>query len=765
MYLYNRRTGGIVIKIFDKSSAKGDKKPAGKKTETKAKTTETSKADKAKKPKKEGKGFSWKKLGVIFGYLICLGVIAGSAVLVAVTSYLVNVTANDGSVLNLTNLQLSLTSIIYYQDAETGEYEEYQRLDGSENRIWVDLEDIPQHVIDAYIAVEDKDFYSHHGVDIVGTVAAMINEYTPIQLFSSKRGASTITQQLVKNLTLDNDGSGIEGAFRKLREIYRAFILEKQYTKDEILEAYLNTLRLSHNWAGVQAGANNYFGKDISELTIAEAASIAGITKNPSVYNPYSYPENNLERRNDILYFMHEQGKISTEEYEAALQEELVLNQDIRSKSFVNSYFTDMVIDQVISDLMEQYNMTLGEATEYLYNDGLKIYSTVNPTLQSAMESVMLNEPNSNGKTLFPIKENTYTDPDTGEKVTQTPQAAMVSVDYNGGIVAVVGGLGEKTDDRVLNRAVDSLRQTGSTMKPLGAYAPAIEYDYIHYSTALFDDYLKEIDDEENPGEKKQWPRNYNPGYSLTQIPVVDAIAKSLNTIAVRSLVMMGVDTSYDFLVNSVGISSLSEKDKDLGPLALGSVTEGVSPLEMAAAYAVFGNGGKYIEPYCYTTVEDSSGEVILETKVVSVQALSEETAYIMNRALKTVLRYGTGAGLAPSRLDAVGKTGTTSDNKDHWFIGVTPYYSTATWWGYDYPAELSVSYSTHPPTTAWRNVMNIAQADLPSKSFPTSNSVQMFNYCSVTGNIANANCPDQKQGYYKTSTIESGFVHVCQVH
>lgn len=683
--------------------------------------------------------------------------------LVALTMYLTKVTANDGEELNLTNLQLSLTSIIYYQNPETGEYEEYQRIDGSENRIWVDLEDIPQHVIDAYIAVEDKDFYEHNGVDIVGTVAAMINEYTPIKLFATKRGASTITQQLVKNLTTDDAGSGIAGAFRKLREIYRAFALEKQYSKDEILEAYLNTLRLSHNWAGVQAGANNYFGKDVSELTIAEAASIAGITKNPSVYNPYSYPENNLDRRDDILYFMHQQGKISTEDYEAALAEELVLNQEIRSKSFVNSYFTDMVIDQVTEDLMERYNITRGEASNMLQNNGLKIYSTVNPTVQSAMEEVMLNQPNSNGKQLFPVKENTYTL--NGEKITQTPQAAMVSVDYTGAIVGVVGGLGEKTEDRVLNRAVDSLRQTGSTMKPIGAYAPALEYDYIHFSTALFDDYVKEIEDDKNKGEMRQWPQNYSRTFTLSQIPVVTAIAKSLNTIAVRTLMMLGPDASYDFLTNSVGITSLTERDIDLGPLALGSMTQGISPLEMAAAYAIFGNGGKYIQPYCYTTVEDSSGEVILETKVTSVQALSEETAYIMNRALKTVLEYGTGAGLAPKRLDAVGKTGTTSDNKDHWFIGVTPYYSTAVWWGYDHPAELSVNYTTHPPTTAWRNVMNIAQANLPSKSFPVSKDVQVLNYCTLTGNIATAACPDQKPGYYKKSTIDSNFVVTCQSH
>ena len=741
-----------------------------KKAETKKKVVKSvdksqePKQPKPKKAKKKSDKPLWKRIAVVFGYLICLGVMVGSAVLVALTMYLVNVTRDDAKDLNLTNLQLSLTSIIYYQDSETGEYEEYQRLDGSENRIWVDLEDIPQHVIDAYIAVEDKDFYEHHGVDIVGTVAAMINEYTPIKLFSSKRGASTITQQLVKNITMDDSGSGIEGAFRKLREIYRAFALEKQYSKDEILEAYLNTLRLSHNWAGVQAGANNYFGKDVSELTIAEAASIAGITKNPSVYNPYSHPENNIDRRDDILYFMHQQGKISTEDYEAALAEELVLNQEIRSKSFVNSYFTDMVIDQVIEDLMEKYSISRSEASSMVQEDGLKIYSTVDPTVQSAMEQVMLNEPGSNGRTLFPTKENTYTNA-AGEKVTQTPQAAMVSVDYEGRIVGVVGGIGEKTEDRVLNRAVDALRQTGSTMKPIGAYGPALEYDYIHFSTALFDDYISEIDDEKNPGQKRQWPRNYDGKYTMQLTPVCYALANSWNTIAVRTLMLMGVETSYDFLVNSVGISSLQEKDMAYAPLALGGLSEGISPLEMAAAYAIFGNEGRYIEPYCYTTVEDSDGEVILETKVTSVQALSEDTAYIMNRMMKNVLTYGTGAGLAPKYMDAVGKTGTATDDKDHWFIGVTPYYSTAVWMGYDNPATLTVNYGTHAPTTAWRNVMNICQQNLPKKSFAVAKGVQQHNYCPITGNIANANCPDQQVGYYKTSTIDNGFVTVCQAH
>ncbi|MEG2192257.1 MAG: transglycosylase domain-containing protein, partial [Oscillospiraceae bacterium] len=581
-----------------------------------------------------------------------------------------------------------------------------------------------------------------------------------LKLFGSKRGASTITQQLVKNLTEDKAGSGLSGALRKVREIFRAFMLEKKYTKPVILEAYLNTLRLSNNWAGVQAGARNYFGKDVSELSVAEAASLAGITKNPSVYNPYKYPDANLERRNDILYFMRKQGRIEEDVYQAALKEELVLNKEENtSAKTINSYFTDMVINQVIDDLMAQYEMTEGEATSYIYNNGLKIYSTVVPELQAAMEAEMRN---SKEKKVFPLIKGKYKNDDgTVEEV--YPQAAMVSVDYNGGVAAVVGGLGDKTGDRTLNRAVDSVRQTGSTMKPIGAYALAVDYGYINYSTPLFDDFVMMKPDPDNPGQEKPWPRNYDNNYSLKSVPVVQAIAKSLNTIAVRALQYVTPEVSYDFVKNTLHITSLvSPQDVDYGPMALGSMTHGVSPLEMAAAYAIFGNGGKYVTPHCYTTVEDASGEVLLETKVTSVQAISPETAYIINRALKQVLVSGTGAGLAPSRLDAVGKTGTTSDDKDHWFIGLTPYYSTATWWGYDQPLSLGwKAYSIHPPTSAWRNVMNVAQKELPKKSFPTSDKVITMDYCTESGDLAGDGCPGRATGYYTEGNIPG----VCVQH
>ncbi len=744
--IFNIDKGVRVINKQPQKKNTAQKKPAVKKAQN---TTQPTQEKKFK--------LDYKKIGYWLGIICSIGVIIGSVVAVGITMYLVDVTKNDDQFLNLTNLKLSFTSIIYYQDQETSEYLVYQQLDGAANRHWVNLNDIPQHVIDAYIAVEDEGFYDHMGFDLVGTVASAINEYTPIQLFDSQRGASTITQQLVKNLVNDTASSGIDGALRKIREIYRAVVLERQYSKDEILEAYLNTLGLSYDWAGVQAGANNFFGKDVSELTVAEAALLAGVTKNPYAYNPYEFLEDSVARRNDILYFMHEQGKIDTATYEAALAEEVTLS-TLESASQVsgNSYFTDMVIDQVVEDLMLEYDMTASEAEYFLYNNGLKIYSTVVPELQSAMEEEFLNQRET---LVFPFREYTYEDGTVAE-----PQAAMVSMDYEGRIVGVVGGLGEKEEARVLNRAVDSLRQTGSTMKPIGAYALAIDYGYINFSTTLYDDFFS-LEKDSKTGEEREWPVNYSGEYSQTDITVASALSRSLNTIAVRALSFVTPNVSYEFLSTTLGISSLDPVyDVDYSPLALGGMHYGVSPLEMAAAYAIFGNGGVYYEPYCYTTVEDASGEIILESDSTSVRAISEETAYIMNRLLRTVLHQGggTGYGLGTNYMDSVGKTGTTSEDKDHWFIGLTPYYVTSTWWGYDDPAELAwKNYGIHPPTTAWRNVMNAAQADLEEISFPRASGVQVYNYCVTSGGTANPTCPEQLVGYY----TEDNMPIPCPLH
>ena len=760
----------MAIKKYTKKPA-GAKKPATKKAEGTASSSGTK--------KKINKNKLIKTILYWCAVLACIGVMVGSVVAVWLSSYLVKATAGDDAVLNLNDIKLAYTTILYYEDPENpGSYLEYQRLrNDTENRIWVDLENISPYVVDAFIAVEDKDFYQHKGVNITRTIAAAINEYTPIKLFSSKQGASTITQQLVKNLTEDMDSDGLGGAFRKLREIFRAFMLEKNYTKDIILEAYLNTLRLSGQLGGVQAGAHAYFDKDISEVTLAEAATIAAVTKAPTYYSPIANPENNIERRNDILYFMLQQGKITQEEFDDAIDDELVIasKEETVASENVNSYFTDMVLDQVIADLQSENGMTKGAATQLVYSGGLRIYTTVNPNVQNAMEKEFSDESGTFSKY---AKEAKVKDKATGEEKIITPQAAMVSVDYDGKIVGVVGGLGEKTADRSLNRAVDSVRPVGSTMKPIGAYALALDYGYINFSYPVEDSWfeMRKNDANDPDEEAREWPANYSKTYTETNIPVAKALAKSLNTVAVKTLDYVGVENAFSFLEDTLHITSLVSPDEnrysndmDLGPLALGSLTYGISPLEMAAAYAIFGNEGVYTKPYCYTTVETASGEILLEKEVTTVQAISEETAYIMNRMLRGTLHYsnpvtgeaGTGYGLGTDRMDSVGKTGTTSDNKDHWFVGLTPYYATATWWGYDDQIELTVNYRTHPPTTSWRNVMNAAQKNLPLKSFPVADTVVAHNYCEDSGKLANGSCPLQFQGYY----TEDNLPGYCPMH
>ena len=691
----------------------------------------------------------------------CLCVMIGSVAAVAMAAYLVDVTKDDDRFLNLTNVKYNQSSRLFHIDPETGEYVETVVLQNdTETRTWVDLDEISPYIINAYVATEDQNFYSHKGVNVKRTIAAMINEYTPIKLFSSRQGASTITQQLIKNLIDDRAVSGLDGALRKVREIFRAFTLEKNYSKDMIMEAYLNKISLSGTIAGVQAGAEIYFDKNASEVTPAEAAMIAGITKSPTEYNPYLNPENCLERRNNVLYFMFNQGYLTQEEYDEAIASDLGLvethKQNVNTN--INSYFTDMVIDQVISDLMEEYDYSRETATHMLYNEGLRIYTTMNPVVQQAMEEEFADE---SGTFSQYAKEAKIKDKQTGEEKIVTPQAAMVSIDYEGRIVGVVGGLGEKTSNRSLNRAVESARPVGSTMKPIGAYALGIDYGYINYSTGLEDSYFKQIEDEET-GEMKDWPRNYSGEPSDTTIPVVTALAKSLNTIAVKTVDMVGVKNSYSFVKDTLHVSTLSQGDISHAPMALGALSWGISPLEMAAAYAIFGNEGVYTTPHCYTTVEDAEGDVILETNVTTVQAISEETAYIMNRALRQVVTSGTAAGVGgPSRMEGIGKTGTTSDDKDHWFIGLTPYYVTAGWWGYDDQIPLTVNYSKHPPTQAWKNVMNKSQANLKVKEFPVAENVVTMTFCGETGDLAGAACPNQQQGYY----TEDNLPGVCLVH
>ena len=689
-------------------------------------------------------------------------------------------TRNDDLWLDLDQIPYKTETIIYAKE-ENGDWEEYASLPCTQNKQYVEGSLMPRYLKDAFIAVEDKDFYSHHGVNLLRTVYAALNEVKYALTGSYfggedgiKIGASTITQQLVKNLTRDDDDDGLAGYLRKIREIWRALRMDASYDKETILEAYLNTISFTDNTAGVAAEAEKLFGTTVDKLTLAQCASLAAITRSPARYNPVTQPEAHLERRNYVLDQMLEEGFITQQEHDAAVAEPLEITgtgRDPERDNTPTDYFTDALIEDLIADLAQQRGLSRAEATRLLYDGGLRIYATVVPTLQEAMEqtlesgalyprpgvTVIAELEDEDGNPILDENGNPKTGP-----VTVYPQAAMVSLNYEGELCAVVGGLGEKEISRGFNRGTQALRQVGSTMKPIGAYVLGIEENKINWSSALEDSPVRQIEDEET-GEKKDWPRNFSGSYSNKDLLVADALARSINTIAVRVGERVGVGKIYRFTTKELGISSFVAADKDSGPMILGSSTTGVTPEEMAGAYSIFGSGGSFTTIHSYTSVVRGTGETLLEPKIETKQVISSDTAYIMNRLLAGVMQgAGTGAGYSVNDgMDSVGKTGTTSDNRDHWFIGLTPYYVTASWYGYDENLPLEVNYSAHPPTLAWRNVMRAAQRALPKKEFPVDDTVEQIEYCTVTGLLPGSGCPTAT-GYYKPDDRP---VAVCPGH
>ncbi|MFV0414096.1 MAG: transglycosylase domain-containing protein [Oscillospiraceae bacterium] len=687
---------------------------------------------------------------------------------------------NDYLWLDLEQIPYRVQTVLYYTDAETGEEFEYARLQNTQDKEYVDGSQMPQYLKDAFVAVEDKDFYKHGGISLGRTLFAVLNEIK-FKVTGSyiggedglKQGASTIDQQLIKNLTRDDQNSGTEGYMRKIREIYRAVKMDATYDKDTILSAYLNTISFTGNTAGVQAEAKKLFGKEVQDLTLAECASLASITRSPARYNPVTNPEAHLERRNYVLKCMWEQGYIEEAQYQEAVNTPLALTGQgtTAREQVINSYFTDMVIGEVVAALQQEKGITRAEATDLLYNGGLRISTTVAPELQQSMEQVMENP------TLYPLPARTVYKALTDEEgnpvldengdraygnVTVYPQAAMVSLNYAGGIAAVVGGLGEKTINRGFNFATSAVRQIGSTMKPIGPYALALEKNTITWSSAFLDAPVMQLENEAT-GTEADWPANATNTYQNRDILVKDAFARSVNTVAVRVGQTVGTRAIFRFVSNTLGITTFTEEDNNLGPMVLGSSTHGVTPLELAKAYAMFGNGGKVNDTYCFTRVTAGTGRVYLRPKTKTVQAISEDTAYIVNRLMREVMvGSGTASGMSVrGEMDSVGKTGTTSDHRDHWFVGLTPYYVTASWYGYEDNLPLGVNSHWNPPILAWRAVMEKAQKNLEVAEFPQSEGVVEAKYCTQTGYAAGPNCPSAT-GYYKVGHLpEEG----CPVH
>ncbi len=624
------------------------------------------------------------------------------------------------------------TSIMYAYDKD-GTVVELTRLHGEENRIWLSYEDMPEEICWAFICLEDKRFYEHPGVDWIRTIGVLINPAYEGQ------GASTITQQLIKNLTDDDEVT----YSRKFNEILRALNLENNYSKKDILEAYLNTVSLGAGCYGVKTAAETYFDKEVSELTISECATLAGITKAPYSLNPYADYEECMNRRDLCLWYMQDQGKITQEEYQQALDEVIVIqelgdsedeetdgentegedespeaeeggNEPAEAENEpeeIYTWYEEYVIDQVIADLQKEYGYEYTEAWRMVYYGGLNIYAAVDLEIQEALEEVYLN------RSGFP--KSNY------DERGELPQSSMTIMDYQGRIVALVGGTGEKTENRSYNRATDdrAKRQPGSSIKPLSVYAPAVDLGLVTANSTVLEKSIVV--------NGKDWPRNFNGDHgSGKYVTVENALVRSLNTVPARILDgMLGVKTSIRYCNDKFHINLVDAPppsgDRDLSPLAVGGTTTGVTTLEMAAAFATFGNGGRYYEAYSYYKVTDRNGNIVLDrTDEIPQQSIKKETASTMLSMLTSAVTQSAGTAYGSQiydkndrRLQTFAKTGTTSDNCDKWYCGGTPYYVASVWYGYDYRADLHTGTS-NPAKTIFKYVFDIIHEDLDSRSF-----------------------------------------------
>ena len=643
---------------------------------------------------------------------------------------------------NADDYTMNLSSIIYYQDRDSGEWVEYQTVYGTENRIWVDFDQMPDALWQAAVAIEDHRFFEHQGVDWKRTLGAAVNFFTQSQ---DTFGGSTLTQQVLKNMTQD-DGNTVN---RKVREIFRALEFEKHYTKWEILEFYLNTIYLGQGCYGVQTAAEFYFGKDVLELDVAECASLIAITNNPSIYGPMSTVtfkqedgsvktarQENKERQELILDRMaggnEEVGVtgldyLSPEEAEAAKAEELHFTdgttsaEDIVSEAtggtHINSWFVDQVLRDVSADLAELYSISTKEALTRIYNSGYNIYTTLDPEIQEIAESVYEDRGSLNNLTSVsgqPIQSGiTIIDPSTGN------------------IVAMVGKMGEKKGNLEWNFATDT-QQPGSSIKPLTAYAPALDAGVVSPATT-FDNYPVRLLNG-NP-----WPKN-SPNTYTGWTSVRDGIRSSINTIAVQTLEKVGVTAAYNFATQNLGLSLVPE-DMNVSPLGLGGLTYGLSTVEMAAAYSAFANNGVYNEPKTYVKVlANDNTTVVLENETEQRVAMKETTAYLMTSMLQNAVSNGTGGAARFSGMHIAGKTGTTNDNFDRYFVGYTPYYCAAVWVGYENNER--ISYSVNPAASLWRQVMEKVHADLPDKSFSRpSSGLTTVTVCADSGMLVTDAC------------------------
>lgn len=694
--------------------------------------------------------------------MVFIGIITGSIVVSVMALYVFNA-LEDAPIVDLSNVEVNLnnTSYIYVTDPDTQEQTVVKELYSGQNREWVSYSEIPQTLIDVTVAAEDKRFREHHGVDWLRTIRSTLGYFGGS---SRIQGGSTITQQVIKNLT-GNDEVTPE---RKVQEIFTALKLEKNYSKEQILETYLNVAFFSNQCYGIQSASKLYFNKDISELNVAEAATLIAITNAPTRYNPlrenpnedYGWGtgmEENKERRDYILGEMLDAGMLTQSEYEEWINYEVQLapREEVQSTSdgltALTDWHTDQVIEDVITDLQEEYNYTRAYATNMVYSGGYRIYSTMDPDIQQSLE-------------------DSYANPDTFPALNNSeyPETAAIVIAPNGSVKGMIGG-NEKTSNRLFNRATQSQRHPGSAMKPISAYLNAFERDLITWSTTFVDEPLTLTEN----GETFEWPVNYTNSYTHEPMTVQYAVQQSINTVPAQIVNILTPQVCYDTLKNKFQISTLQEADAtSLSAMALGGMTTGMTLEELVGCYQIFVTGGMYVKPYTYTHVTDMEGNVILEKDTTQVRVISEETATVLNRLLQTVVSRGTGAQANIQNQTGIvtaGKTGSSTgvkyvngvqvdiDNPDLWFIGFTPYYIGGVWMGYDIQEE--IYYSTYPTPILWKNLMLPIHEGLEAADFTYSENVQALQYCTESGDLATENCPSTATGWYKETYIPSSCI------
>lgn len=682
--------------------------------------------------------------------------------------------ADNGFDADLRDTEMKYTTIVYAYD-EDGQEVEITRLAAEQNRIWVNYEDISPNLINAVVSTEDKRFWEHKGVDWRRTVFALGADV--LNLSRAGQGGSTITQQLVKNITGDDKQTWE----RKLREIFRAMSLEEKYTKIDILESYLNRIWLGGMVYGVGAASQYYFGKDAKDLTVAESAVIAGMIRNPYMRSPYVDLQNCKDNQIYALQNMYEQGYISLHEYEAALVEKVKFARTVYGDAFgyvdpdsvtedvpddtenpeeevdddeyeaykwndyeiSQNWYVDAAIDQVINDYADLKGITYTSARNEIYNGGYKIYINMNIELQNKVEEK-------------------YRDPylavtsyDKNAKEDDLLQSAFVLVDYEGTVVALAGGLGDKPGDNCFNRATMATRAPGSTIKPISVYSTAIQNNVVTFSTVLPDKKISIIEGY----QIKLWPDNFAyVGNDGSLMSIWMGLRESRNTLSVRTAQLLTPQVCYNQLTQNLGLTTLEQSDIALSPVSMGALTNGVKLYELAAAYEIFGNGGLYYKPMLYNRVVDSKDNVILRQDFYGTQAIDSDTSWIVNRMMKTVVTDGTSSGSYASlpNIEIIGKTGTSNSGQDLLFAGCTPEYVGIVWLGYDDGREIPEMYIDHHRYAAniWHDVMAEIVDTTQVQKFTPDSSVVERRFCTETGKIASTSCEKTKIGYYRADNL-----------